>query len=202
MVWKPHSPMPIDSVKIEKHPLRPFLPEKAKVLFLGSFPPKKNRWSIDFFYPNYLNDMWRIWGLLFFDDANHFVISAEKKFNYDKIVRFCEEKGFAIFDTASAVRRLKDNASDKFLEVVEETDLQTLLSNIPLCRAIVTTGEKATDVLVSKYGCEKPKIGSSVTVSIGGKSYEFYRMPSSSRAYPLALQKKVEFYRVLKKFFG
>ena len=129
------------------------------------------------------------------------MVEGEKKFDYKKIVDFCNEKGLAIFDTATAVRRLQDNASDKFLEVVEETDLEQLLVQIPQCKAIVTTGEKATDVLVSKYSCEKPKVGASVLVEVGGKTYDFFRMPSSSRAYPLSLAKKAEAYGVLKKFF-
>ena len=41
---------------IEYHPLPPFLPEDGSVLFLGSFPPPKARWSMDFFYPNWIND--------------------------------------------------------------------------------------------------------------------------------------------------
>ena len=53
-------------IEIEKHPLEPFLPPKAKLLMLGSFPPQRKRWSMDFYYPNLNNDMWRIVGLLFF----------------------------------------------------------------------------------------------------------------------------------------
>lgn len=188
-------------MEIEKHPLNPFLPQNAKVLFLGSFPPQQKRWSMPFFYPNFLNDMWRIWGLIWYNDANYFIVNGEKKFDYQKVVDFCNEKGFAIYDTASAVRRLQDNASDKFLEVVEETNLEELLSQIPQCKAIVTTGEKATDVLSGKYGCNKPAVGKFELVEIGGKSYQFFRMPSSSRAYPLALTKKAEKYQILKPFF-
>ena len=53
---------------IEYHPLKPFLPKNAKVLFLGSFPPQRKRWCIDFFYPNWINDHWRIEGEVFFGD--------------------------------------------------------------------------------------------------------------------------------------
>ena len=41
---------------VEYHPLVPFLPSNAKVLFLGSFPPQRKRWCMDFFYPNFIND--------------------------------------------------------------------------------------------------------------------------------------------------
>ena len=56
-------------LNIEEHPLEPFLPANAVLLMLGSFPPQKKRWSMDFFYPNLQNDMWRIVGLIFFQDC-------------------------------------------------------------------------------------------------------------------------------------
>ena len=188
---------------IEKHPLEPFLPEGARILMLGSFPPKRERWSMDFFYPNWINDMWRIWGLIFFSDKDHFVARSEdgsilKKFDREKCMEFASGKGIAMYDTASEVRRLKDNASDKFLEVVVPTDLDALLEKIPECRAIVTTGQKATDVIVEKFGCEEPSVGDWTECRIPGtdeRSVRFWRMPSSSRAYPLPLEKKAEYYR-------
>ena len=47
-----------DHPDIERHPLQPFLPANAQILMLGSFPPPKERWCMDFFYPNPQNDMW------------------------------------------------------------------------------------------------------------------------------------------------
>ena len=57
----------------ERHPLEPFLPENARLLMLGSFPPKRIRWSMEFFYPNLQNDMWRIVGYLATGDKMHFL---------------------------------------------------------------------------------------------------------------------------------
>ena len=190
---------------IEYHPLRPFLPENAKVLFLGSFPPQRKRWCIDFFYPNWINDHWRIEGEVFFGDKNHFVLEKEKRFKLDEIVRHCEDRGIAFFDTSTAVRRLKDNASDKFLEVVEPTDIPALLAQLPLCKAIVTTGEKATETICATLGIsEVPKVNAYVAISSppkggradwSGEGALLWRLPSSSRAYPLSFEKKVEAYR-------
>ena len=109
-------------IEIENHPLKPFLPPHAKLLMLGSFPPQKKRWSMDFYYPNLNNDMWRIVGLLFFDNKDHFLNESKKAFCREQIIDFLNKKGIALFDTASAIRRLQDNASDKFLEVVQSTD--------------------------------------------------------------------------------
>lgn len=188
------------SQPIEKHPLEPFLPERAKLLMLGSFPPKKERWSMEFFYPNFINDMWRIMGLIFFDDKEHFIEknpdgTFSKRFSKEKCAGFASEKGIAMYDTACEIRRLKDNASDKFLEVVKATDLEELLSRIPECKAIVTTGQKATDIITGTFGCAEPATGSCTEFKIGEREIRFWRMPSSSRAYPLPVEKKAEFYR-------
>ena len=104
---------------IETHPFEPFLPEGARILFLGSFPPQPHRWSMPFYYPNWINDFWRIMGLLHFGDKDHFCIPAEKRFDEAAIRAFCTERGLAFYDTACAVRRLKDNASDAFLQVLK-----------------------------------------------------------------------------------
>ena len=187
---------------VEYHPLTPFLPENAKVLFLGSFPPQRKRWCMDFYYPNFINDHWRIEGQIFFGDKNHFVDLEAKRFKIDEIVAFCQEKGLAFFDTCTAIRRLQDNASDKFLEVVEPTDIPSLLQQLPHCKAIVTTGEKATETICASLGIpEIPKVNTSSILPLPSyithhpSSIALWRLPSSSRAYPLAFDKKVEAYR-------
>lgn len=179
---------------IEEHPLKPFLPREAKVLMLGSFPPQQKRWSMDFFYPNFQNDMWRIMGMIFFADKHTFVDIERKRFRQKEVEQFAEEIGIALYDTAEAICRLRNNASDNFLEIVRPTDIERLLSQIPLCRAIVTTGEKATNEIVSRYQVEKPKIGECKLLAIGDHTLQFYRMPSTSRAYPLSLEKKAAYY--------
>ncbi len=185
---------------VEYHPLIPFLPTNAKVLFLGSFPPQRKRWCMDFYYPNFINDHWRIEGAVFFGDRHHFVDEEEKRFKLTDIIAFCQEKGLAFFDTSTAVRRLQDNASDKFLEVVEPTDIQALIVQLPQLRTIVTTGEKATETLCTTMKISSlPKVNTFVpvpdTYNQAGEQLVLYRLPSSSRAYPLAFEKKVEAYR-------
>lgn len=187
---------------IEEHPLEPFLPANATLLMLGSFPPQKKRWSVDFFYPNLQNDMWRIFGHIFFHDKDHFLLPHKKAFNKEQIIMFLKEKGIALYDTATIVRRLQDNASDKFLEVIEPTDIRLLLKHLPHCQAIVTTGQKATDIIREQIEVKEPTIGGSSPFLFEEKSIKLYRMPSSSRAYPLALEKKADTYLLMFKELG
>ena len=187
-------------IAVETHPLSPFLPHNAKLLMLGSFPPPQSPWKMDFYYPNYQNDMWRIFGLIFFKDKDYFLDLPNKCFKEQQIRDFLTEIGIAIFDTAYQVKRLQGNASDKFLEIVTATDLSQLLGQIPMCHTIMTTGDKATDTLMQHFPeqINKPVIGQSVQVNYVNRELNLYRLPSSSRAYPLALDRKADAY---KQFF-
>ena len=182
---------------IEEHPLERFLPSNATLLMLGSFPPQKKRWSMDFFYPNLQNDMWRIFGFLFYNNTEYFLLPDKKAFDKDKLIDFLTEKGIALYDTATSIRRLKDNASDKFLEVIEPTDIRLLLKQLPRCRAIVTTGQKATDIIREQIEVKEPAVGGSSPFFFEDRMLHLYRMPSSSRAYPLSIEKKAAYYRLM-----
>ena len=182
---------------IETHPLTPFLPPNARMLLLGSFPPPRKRWSMEFFYPNYTNDMWRIFGLIFFNDKDYFVDTDKKRFRKETLESFLQEKGIAVSDTVAVAKRLNGNASDLTLEVVEPCDLGGMLDRMPHCRLLVTTGQKATDTLLSIIEAEMPPIGGHVDFVYRDRPLRLYRMPSSSRAYPKPLPEKAAIYRTI-----
>lgn len=181
----------------EEHPLPPFLPPGAAVLMMGSGPPPRARWSMEFYYPNLQNDMWRIFGLVFFGDKDHFMEPGLKKFSKERLEAFLRERGIAVSDTGRRFIRHKGNASDKFLEIVEPVDLADLLHRLPGCRALVTTGEKATETLLSITGAPAPPVGGHVDFEFAGRRMRHYRMPSSSRAYPKPLPEKAEAYTMM-----
>lgn len=179
---------------VEQHPLKPFLPEGCCLLMLGSFPPERRRWSMEFFYPNFNNDMWRIMGLIFHGDRDRFVVTGERRFDRAAVEAFCTERGIGLYDTACEVRRLAGNASDKLLEVVTPTDIGALLRTVPACRAVAATGEKAAEIFAAAVGCDAPAVGAAVEFGFEGRAMRFYRMPSSSRAYPLSVERKAAVY--------
>lgn len=182
---------------VEWHPLKPFLPINAKILFLGSFPPPRKRWCMNFYYPNFINDHWRIEGEIWFGNKDYFVLKQEKRFDIERIINFCSEKGIAFFDTSMAISRLAGNASDKDLKVVVATDIHALIKQIPRCKAIITTGEKATKTICEALNVEEfPKANNFVEIFDFNK-IKLYRLPSSSRAYPLAFDKKVAAYKAM-----
>lgn len=182
---------------VERHPLEPFVPEGARLLMLGSFPPARHRWCMDFFYPNFTNDMWRIMGLCFAGDKNHFVDEQTRTFRLDDILTLLRTRDIAIYDTATAVVRTQGTASDKDLQVVEPTPLDGLLARMPQLEAVVTTGEKATGLFTAHFGIPAPRVGTWVPFTFEGRELRLYRMPSSSRAYPMRVERKADYYRAM-----
>ena len=180
---------------IERHPWPPYIPDGARYLFLGTFPPKPERWSMPFFYPNRINDFWRVMGIIFMDDRDALWDDAARRFDLNAIKSLLDREGIALWDTAMAVRRLRDNASDKFLEIVEPIDLAALLAAHPTITQVIATGEKAASVVAAQAGVEVPSIGVPVDCSVGNYPIRLWRMPSTSRAYPLSLVKKADAYR-------
>ena len=189
--------MTVEERTREVHPLTLFAPEGARLLMLGSFPPPRERWRMDFFYPNFQNDMWRIFGLVFFGDKSHFLTDDGHAFREAELRRFLTERGIAIWDTAMEVSRLQGNASDKFLEVLRPIDLRQTLAMLPSCRAIAVTGQKALDTLLTLVSAPSPppKTGEWTDAALDDRHFRLYRMPSSSRAYPLPVEKKAEKYQ-------
>ena len=92
--------------------------------------------------------MWRILGLLFYSNKEYF-LETKKAFSEEKAKAFCREKGIGIGDTAVEIIRLKNNASDNFLQVIKPINPEEVLSQIPECKAIVVTGQKAMDTILS-----------------------------------------------------
>lgn len=184
---------------IERHPFPPFTPVGARVLVMGTFPPGEHRWSMNFYYPNPINDYWRICGLLFLGDKNALYDADHKCFREDECRALMAEKHIAMNDTGREVRRLKGNASDKFLEIITPVPLYDLLADMPECHTVATTGEKAAQVIAGLTNTRVPKMGEMVESEDGLK---IWRMPSTSRAYPMKLEKKAEFYATLFRSVG
>lgn len=185
---------------LESHPLQPWVPEGARLLLCGTFPPPRQRWSMEFYYPNFINDMWRVFGLIFFDNKDALVDAEGRTFRLPELKRLLTERGIALSDTGSRVERLKGNASDKFLNIAEPFPLDRLLLRLPLLTDLGTTGEKAAGVVASLTGTPPPAVGTFVEVATADaegrpRRFRHWRMPSTSRAYPLPLAKKAEAYR-------
>ena len=186
---------------IETHPFEPWLPANAKLLMLGTSPPAPKRWAMEWYYPNFTNDMWRIMGIIFFNDKYHFVDKEHKTYKLNELMPFLKEKGIALFDTALRIRRTTGTASDKDLEIIEEADLDGMLRALPECKAVLTAGQLATKIFSDHYHIDTRnlKMGEFVDFSFDNRKLKLYRQPSSSRAYPMKVEDKSAFYESMFK---
>ena len=89
----------------------------------------------------------------------------------------------------------ENTASDKDLEVVEETDLHAMLRGLPQCHTVVTAGQLATTIACRQFGIAEPRVGQYSPFVLEGRQMRLYRMPSTSRAYPMRVEQKAEFYQ-------
>lgn len=186
--------MELNDIEIETHPWEPFIPEGARVLVMGTFPPQPKRWSMDFFYPNRTNDFWFMMGLIFLGDKDALYDREAKRFRLDDIKQLLTREHIALFDTGYKIRRLKGNASDKFLEIVEPVHLHEYLDRMPECHTVATTGEKAASVISELTDTPLPRMGECVVSHDG---LNIWRMPSTSRAFPMKLEEKARYYSML-----
>ena len=204
------------SGEIENHPFVPVLPPNATIMMMGTFPPTSDKWAMSFHYPNFYNDMWRIYGRVFFDDADYFRVGDEKRFDPERIRDFMFERGIASCPTVKQAIRETGNASDKNLTVVTPVDLDSILPQVPKVETLFTTGGKATEVLLGLLDepiakSKHPKTNQSMDYPYQWQNDEqttevnnltLYRLPSTSRAYPLSLDKKVAAYKAFFEKMG
>ena len=179
------------SIPVEHHPWEPYVPEGAHVLLLGTFPPGSHRWSMDFYYPNATNDFWRIMGIIFEDDATALYDKTTRTFKLNRIKSLLDTYGIALSDTVLDARRTHGTASDKDLEVLRMRDIPALAAQIHDLRAIATTGQKAAEIVAAQTCTSVPSMGMHAAFD----SLEIWRLPSTSRAYPMALEAKAVYYR-------
>ncbi|WP_386696852.1 DNA glycosylase [Lonepinella sp. MS14436] len=189
---------------IEIHPFPPVLSPQAKVMMMGTFPPTAEKRCMEFHYPNFQNDMWRIYGLVFFNDKTYFQVENEKRFDPERIKSFLIERNIAACPTVRKAIREQGNASDKFLKIIEPVNLSDVLKQLPNCQWIFTTGGKATEILCNLLPdkLKEPKTNEFIDFLFEGRELKLYRLPSTSRAYPLSLEKKAESYRNFFKLAG
>ncbi|MCD6251782.1 MAG: DNA glycosylase [Psychrobacter sp.] len=205
------------ATELETHPFEPVLPPNATVMMMGTFPPTADKWAMSFHYPNFYNDMWRIYGRVFFDDADYFRVGDEKRFDPERIRGFMFERGIASCPTVKQAIRETGNASDKNLTVVTPVDLEVILPQVPKVESLFTTGGKATEVLLGLLDepiakSKHPKTNQSMDYPYQWQSTDnqkadvnnltLYRLPSTSRAYPLSLDKKVAAYKAFFEKMG
>ena len=119
--------------------------------------------------------MWRIFGLIFFNNKNYFLTKDLKSFNEPLLRSFLNKKGIALWDTAMKIIREQENASDRFLKVLCPIEINKVLNELPDCRAIAVTGQKALEILQPLLVFDFPQVGNYSEVLYDNRTLRIYR---------------------------
>lgn len=178
----------------ELHPLEPFLPVRARLLMLGSFPPQRVRWSMDFLpelaerYVAYRRTgIFRGQGVFSDTRRETFRQGTDRAFlrgerigslRYGRRDNPIEKQCFRQFSSSSA--RGRSGA------------VVGCGSDLPGDRDDGTEGYRCDR---APYRLRRAACGRSVEFAYADRMLRFYRMPSSSRAYPKPVEWKADYYR-------
>ena len=152
---------------IETHPLPPFLPPNAKLLMLGSFPPPATRWKMNFYYPNYQNDMWRIFGLIFFQNKDYFLdiqyvncvfVFPTRQDAWGLVVNEAMANGLPVVSTqkcVAALEMIKEGKNGYVVPINDVLELKTAVENIMESQELrYAMSKESIETMKKKYTIE------------------------------------------------
>jgi G:T/U-mismatch repair DNA glycosylase len=119
----------------ELHPWNWYVPQGAKSVIVGTFPPTENRWSFNFFYPNRHNHFWPILAHIAGRELQSFAgeeAVAERK-------SILQDLQVGVVDMGRAIYRKASCSSDENLHVIRYTDIFRMLDEYPSIRKLIFT---------------------------------------------------------------
>ena len=78
-----------------------------------------------------------------------------------------------------------------------KTSLNNNIERHPFCHTFITTGDKATETMRLHFSnkIKHPPVGGFESFKYLDRDFNIYRLPSSSRTYPMTLIKKAAVYK-------
>ena len=171
----------------EIHPWKWYVPDGAKTVIIGTFPPLRRNWSFDFFYPNKNNYFWKLIAriadcpLLYFS-GNEAVDERKKLLNHLQL---------GVSDMGQIIRRETANSLDQNLEIVAYMDIFKLLNENPSVRKLIFTSSSGKSSAIGwfkeyllmhliSFKIPHGKRPLRTSVSINGKTLEIVLLYSTS----------------------
>lgn len=117
-----------------RHPFKWYVPQNAETLIIGTFPPVKERWSYEFFYPNIQNLFWKILAKI----AGHELsVNSTDMVSDRKEILHALKTGLT--DMGGSIIRLKPDSKDESLQIVEYMNILELIETHKTIRKIILT---------------------------------------------------------------
>ena len=149
----------------------PVIHKECKSLILGSIPGVKSLQE-EKYYAHPRNSFWRIIYTLF---------ETPYEEVYEKRIAFLLSKQIALWDVVKKCER--EGSLDSAIQKEQVNDFQTLFKEYPQIKKVFFNGNKAYEIFRKKIGFDFEGI-------------TFYKLPSTSPAYTLSFEKKLEAWRV------
>jgi G:T/U-mismatch repair DNA glycosylase len=185
------------------HPFKWYVPEYAETLVIGTFPPVKERWSYEFFYPNIQNLFWKILAKIAGHELS--LSGSEMVHNRKEILHVLK---VGITDMGGTIIRLKQDSKDESLEIVEYMNILGIIQSHPTIRKIILTSSSGRS---SAFGWFKEYLAKNSIVCVvpsgkkplhfqvvlSGRTIDVYILysPSPRAANRISPEKLVEMYR-------
>lgn len=151
----------------EEHPWKVYGTAASKVLFIGTFPPAKKRWSYEFFYPNKTNFFWKILASSQDRTLSHFSgeeAIAERKSLLDGL-------SAAITDMGHTILRRGESSLDEHILPVRLMDIESILHRFPNINQVILTSSSGKNSALSWF-----------TSFLKSKGY-FFKYSRSNKAF-------------------
>jgi hypoxanthine-DNA glycosylase len=164
---------------IETHPFKPFIPQNARYLLLGSFPGRINTRAGEWYYETERGQFWKIMRAVYGRDL------ATK----DEKIKFMTDLKMALSDTIYKVERTEGNNSDINLKVIEYNakTVEKILKENKIER-VYFSSRFVENIFKTKYK----------TIADKYSGIGFITLPSSSPRYAkMGLEDKIKTYKSL-----
>lgn len=119
----------------ETHPWNWYGPEDSTTLLIGTFPPTRNNWSFDFFYPNKSNFFWRLMAAI----AGKSLVYLSGAEAVKERKALLDGLKITITDMGQTITRLQHNSADENLVALAYMDVFRILDTRPLVRKLIFT---------------------------------------------------------------
>lgn len=189
-----------EDYRTETHPDWYFDIPEMNVLILGNFPPHPRRWDYEFYYPNKINNFWKVLAAI----AGHELTEMKGTAAVEERKRIMKKLKAGVYNIAKTIRRKGESARDTDIEIVEYNDILSVIRKHKELKRIILAGYSAPNSTAKKFmeylelnevRFERPaaiKSGTRFTIRTGNREIECVILNSTSTAFPIKLEKLIE----------
>lgn len=116
------------------HPFKWYVPENARTLIIGTFPPVEARWGFAFFYPNLQNTFWKLLSTIAGEE-----LLPDKSVMISQRQNILQKLKVGVTDMGGVIRRLAPDSKDESLEIVKYMEILQILDEYPSLERIILT---------------------------------------------------------------